>query len=154
MSWRLNELIYRRGWRQCLTEPRKASCCKHIGGTLPAVQGLRLRLSAKIPHALLPKHHNIKQKLYCNKFNKDFKNGPHFSLIFKKKKKEGRKKGKLTEDARPRKGIHLGISTGMPTFLHPACVILGKSLFLFPGPRFPLLQSGGAWNQAPQVRTK
>ena len=34
---------------------------------------------AKIPHATQPKHQNIKkkQKQYCNKFNKDFKNGPH-----------------------------------------------------------------------------
>ena len=32
---------------------------------------------AKIPHALQPKNQNIKQKQYCNKFNKDFKNGPH-----------------------------------------------------------------------------
>ena len=29
---------------------------------------------AKIPHALGPKNQNIKRKLYCNKFNKDFKN--------------------------------------------------------------------------------
>ena len=28
---------------------------------------------AKIPHALGPKNQNIKQKQYCNKFNKDFK---------------------------------------------------------------------------------
>ena len=28
---------------------------------------------AKIPHALQPKSQNIKQKQYCNKFNKDFK---------------------------------------------------------------------------------
>ena len=27
---------------------------------------------AKIPLALQPKHQNIKQKQYCNKFNKDF----------------------------------------------------------------------------------
>ena len=27
---------------------------------------------AKIPHALQPKNQNIKQKQYCNKFNKDF----------------------------------------------------------------------------------
>ena len=27
---------------------------------------------AKIPHALGPKNQNIKQKQYCNKFNKDF----------------------------------------------------------------------------------
>ena len=32
---------------------------------------------AKIPHALGPKNQNIKQKQYCKKFNKDFKNGPH-----------------------------------------------------------------------------
>ena len=32
---------------------------------------------AKIPHAAQPKNPNIKQKQYCNKFNKDFKNCPH-----------------------------------------------------------------------------
>ena len=32
---------------------------------------------AKIPHASGPKNQTIKQKQYCNKFNKDFKNGPH-----------------------------------------------------------------------------
>ena len=32
---------------------------------------------AKISHALWPKNQNIKQKQYCNKFNKDFQNGPH-----------------------------------------------------------------------------
>ena len=32
---------------------------------------------AKIPYALRPKNQNIKQKQYCNKFNKDFKSGPH-----------------------------------------------------------------------------
>ena len=31
---------------------------------------------AKIPGASQPKNQNIKQKQYCNKFNKDFKNGP------------------------------------------------------------------------------
>ena len=29
---------------------------------------------AKISHASQPKNQNIKQKQYCNKFNKDFKN--------------------------------------------------------------------------------
>ena len=34
---------------------------------------------AKIPHASQPKHQNIKQKQYCNRFNKDFKkHGPRF----------------------------------------------------------------------------
>ena len=32
---------------------------------------------AKIPHAPWSKIENTKQKQYCNKFNKDFKNGPH-----------------------------------------------------------------------------
>ena len=32
---------------------------------------------AKIPHASWPKKQSIKQKKYCNKFNKYFKNGPH-----------------------------------------------------------------------------
>ena len=31
----------------------------------------------KIPHASWTKNKYIKQKQYCNKFNKDFKNGPH-----------------------------------------------------------------------------
>ena len=39
---------------------------------------------AKIPQALQPKSQNIKQKQYCNKFNKDFKKDPH-QKIFKKK---------------------------------------------------------------------
>ena len=38
---------------------------------------------AKIPHASWPKKQSIKQKKYCDKFNKDFKNGPH-QEIFKK----------------------------------------------------------------------
>ena len=38
-------------------------------GSIP-VQG------ANISHASWPKNQNIKQKQYCNKFNKDFKNGP------------------------------------------------------------------------------
>ena len=32
---------------------------------------------AKIPHGSWPKNQIIKQKHYCNKFNKDFKHGPH-----------------------------------------------------------------------------
>ena len=43
---------------------------------------------AKIPHALWPKNQNIKQKQYCNKFNKDFKNGPHQKNLKKERKKE------------------------------------------------------------------
>ena len=40
---------------------------------------------AKIPHALWPKKKDIKQKQYYNKFNKDFKNGPHPKNLFKTK---------------------------------------------------------------------
>ena len=40
---------------------------------------------AKIPHASRPKNQNIKQKQYGNKFNKDFKNGPHQKKILKNK---------------------------------------------------------------------
>ena len=39
--------------------------------------GLMPGWGAKIPDASWPKSQNIKQKQYCNKFNKDFKNGPH-----------------------------------------------------------------------------
>ena len=35
---------------------------------------------AKIPHASWPKYQNMKQKQYCNRFNKDLKNGPHIIL--------------------------------------------------------------------------
>ena len=43
-----------------------------------------------IPHASRPKNQNRRQKQYCNKFNKDFKNGPHTKKILKKKKKKER----------------------------------------------------------------
>ena len=40
---------------------------------------------AKIPHASWPKNtKNIKQTQYCNKFNKDLKDGLHQKKIFKK----------------------------------------------------------------------
>ena len=32
---------------------------------------------AKMPHASWAKNQNLKQKQYCNKFSKDFKNGSH-----------------------------------------------------------------------------
>ena len=43
-----------------------------VGGT-----GSILGWGTKILHASQPKHQNIIQKLYCNKFNKYVKNGPH-----------------------------------------------------------------------------
>ena len=39
---------------------------------------------AKIRHALQTKNQNIKQKEYCNKFNKDFKKGPHQTNFLKR----------------------------------------------------------------------
>ena len=39
---------------------------------------------AKIPHALGPKKQNVRQKQYCNKFNKDFKWSTS-KIILKKK---------------------------------------------------------------------
>ena len=40
---------------------------------------------AKIPRASWPKNQNIKEKRYCNKFNKDFKNAPHHKKKILKK---------------------------------------------------------------------
>ena len=62
---------------------------KFYFGTSLAVQQLRLHASTaggtgsiigqgtKFPYASWPKHHNIKQKQYYNKFNKYLKNGTH-----------------------------------------------------------------------------
>ena len=53
--------------------------------TLPSNAGVAGSIpgrGAKIPHASRPKNQNTKQKQYCNKFNKDFKNGPHQKKIF------------------------------------------------------------------------
>ena len=41
----------------------------------------------KILHALWLKNENMKQKQYCNNFNKDFKNGP-LKIFFKRNKLE------------------------------------------------------------------
>ena len=40
---------------------------------------------AKIPQASGPKNQNMKQKQYCNKFNKDFKKMVHIKKNFLKK---------------------------------------------------------------------
>ena len=57
--------------------------------TLPSIAGGAGSIpgqGAKIPRASLPKNQNIKRKQYCNKFNKDFKNGPHQKKSLKKKR--------------------------------------------------------------------
>ena len=46
--------------------------------------GLNPGQGAKFTHALWPKTLDIKQKQYCNKFNKGFTNGPHQKKSFKK----------------------------------------------------------------------
>ena len=55
-----------------------------IVGTLPCSSGdagLFPDWKAKISRASGPKKQNIKQKQYCNKFSKDFYNGPHRKKI-------------------------------------------------------------------------
>ena len=42
--------------------------------------GLITGWGVKVLHALWPKEQNIKQKQYCNKFNKDFKNSSHTEI--------------------------------------------------------------------------
>ena len=49
---------------------------------------------AKIPHVLWPENQNMKQKQYCNKFNKDFKNGQ------KNLKKKNNNSGPVDTEAR------------------------------------------------------
>ena len=44
----------------------------------PGDVGLIPGEGVKIPPASWPENQIIKQKQYCNKVNKDFKNGPHF----------------------------------------------------------------------------
>ena len=65
---------------------------------------------AKIPRALRPKNQNIKQKQYCNKFNKDFKNSPPQKKIFKKfKRGEGECNNKVsfTSESVSEPSVHL-----------------------------------------------
>ena len=50
-----------------------------VVGTLPSNAkgaGSIPGLGDRIPHALWPKNQNIQQKQCCNKFKKDFKDGP------------------------------------------------------------------------------
>ena len=59
-------------------------------GEVP-VQSLVRELKSHLPQDQKPKHkrpknQNVKQEQYCNKFNKDFKNGPHKKKNLKKNK--------------------------------------------------------------------
>ena len=46
-------------------------------GSIPGPGAKIPHPGAKIPHASWPKNQGIEQRQYCNKFYKDFKNGPH-----------------------------------------------------------------------------
>ena len=60
-------------YRDCSGDPVVKSSLASAGD-MSSIPGR----GAKIPHASSPKKkQNIKQKQYCNKVNKDFKNGPH-----------------------------------------------------------------------------
>ena len=52
-----------------------------VVGTSPSNAGLIPGWRTWIPCALQPRNQDIKQKQYCNKFSKDFKNGPHQKKI-------------------------------------------------------------------------
>ena len=69
--------------RDCLGSPVVKSPPSNAGAAdlIPGWDG-----RARIPHALGPKNQNIKQKQYCSKFNRNFKNGPHQRKILKKNK--------------------------------------------------------------------
>ena len=53
------------------------------------MQGVRVQslvMELKIPHASGPKHQNINQKQYGNKFSKDFKDVPYQKILKKENK--------------------------------------------------------------------
>ena len=77
----------------CFNSTAKGTCRDFPGGsvvkTSPSSAGGVGSIpgqGAEIPCASWPKNQNIKQKQYCNKFNKDFKKSflVHIKKIFKK----------------------------------------------------------------------
>ena len=58
---------------------KKLPC--NAGGDMGSIPDWRAKIH-------LPENQNLKQKQYCNKFNKDFKNGPHQKRNLKKKTKK------------------------------------------------------------------
>ena len=76
---------------------------------------------SKIPDAWWPK--NIKQKQYCNKFNKDFKNGPH---THKKKLKKALSNSLIPIRYSLRMGHSLHVSVCLSTLPHfcPLIILL------------------------------
>ena len=55
---------------------------------------------AMIPHTSWPENQKVKRKQYCNKFNKDFKNGSHQKNIKKKKDQEKEFRAQVEECTR------------------------------------------------------
>ena len=61
---------------------------------------------AMIPHTSWPENQKVKQKQYCNKFNKDFKNGSHQKNLKKKKKKKDQEKESRAQVEECTRDIH------------------------------------------------
>ena len=59
--------------------------------TLGKGGGFCPRSGSQEPTCLAAKSQDIKQKQYCSKFNKDFKNGPHQKKILKTKRRNDRR---------------------------------------------------------------
>ena len=79
--------------------------------------GLISGRGAEVPHASRPENQNIKQKQYCNKFNKDFENGPH------QKKKKKLKKNTMCAINRGKVAKNFTISTfGFQTLNFLFCI--------------------------------
>ena len=82
-------------WTQVLRYPADRGIKSHLQGLpwqsrlpLPSKaggMGLVPGQEAKIPHALGPRNQNIKQKQYCNKYNKNFLKMVHITKDFLKR---------------------------------------------------------------------
>ena len=86
-----------------------------VGKTSPCNAGVSSSpgQGTKIPHALQPENQNRKRQ-YCNKFNKDFKRGPHK----KKKKKTWQKRWEDKAMKRHRKK-HRKFARVVPQYVEP-----------------------------------
>ena len=62
---------------------------------------------------MTPKNQTVKQKEYCNKFNKNFKNGPHEKIFV------GKKKSKWL-----RTGLQISNQAGHMVALGKACAMV------------------------------
>ena len=79
-------LFYNHRWhiQRDFTKEQRDFPCGPVVETLPfnvGSAGLIPDWGAKILYASWPKNQNIKQKQYCNKFNKNFKDDPHQKMF-------------------------------------------------------------------------